>query len=85
MPELPRDREPRRFNREERSAANEGDEQDESESRVNGANNSLPLDVLPPAIGADDGASEEAAAARPRRRSRAPRPPEGDDEIAPAA
>jgi len=40
--------------------------------------------VLPPAIGADDGKQEEAAP-RPRRRTRAPRPTEGDDEIAPAA
>jgi hypothetical protein len=80
-----REREPRRFNREERSAANEGDEQGGADSRMNGADNSLPLDVLPPAIGADDGAPEEAAAPRPRRRSRGARPPEGDDEIAPAA
>jgi hypothetical protein len=82
-----REREPRRFNRDERSAANEGDGQRESRSerrpRANGSDDSLPLDVLPPAIGADDAAAEEAP--RPRRRSRGPRPPEGEDEIAPAA
>jgi hypothetical protein len=80
-----RDREPRRFNREERSAANEGegDERRERRPRANGSGDSLPLDVLPPAIGGDDGAAEEAP--RPRRRARGPRPPEGEDEIAPAA
>ena len=87
-PRRPRDdREPRRFSRDERGA---NDEEDRSEARphLNGGGDSLPLDVLPPAIGADDiaeGASEEAVVPRPRRRSRAARPPEGDDEIAPAA
>jgi Domain of unknown function (DUF4167) len=71
-----RDREQRRFNRDEQSAS-----EDEA-PRMNGRNDSLPLDVLPPAIGADEGAEE---APRPRRRSRGPRPPEGEDEIAPAA
>jgi hypothetical protein len=51
---------------------------------------SLPLDVLPPAIGADAppplAAAEEASEApRPRRRARGPRPAEDDEEIAPAA
>jgi hypothetical protein len=47
----------------------------------------IPFDVLPPAIGRD-GEDEEVAEEeprRPRRRSRAPRAAEGDDEIAPAA
>jgi hypothetical protein len=47
----------------------------------------IPFDVLPPAIGRD-GEDEEATEEeprRPRRRSRAPRAAEGDDEIAPAA
>jgi hypothetical protein len=79
-----RDREPRRFNREER-AANEGDEQPERRERMNGRSDSLPLDVLPPAIGGDDAASGEEEAPRPRRRSRAPRPPETDEDVAPAA
>jgi len=78
-----REREPRHFNRDER-ASDEGDDQgDDSERRLNGSDNSLPLDVLPPAIGADDG-PEEAPARRPRR-ARRPRPAEGEDEIAPAA
>jgi hypothetical protein len=56
---------------------------------VNGADDSLPLEVLPPAIGADAPApiavSEEEPAPKPRRRSRAPRRADGEDEIAPAA
>ena len=84
-----RDREPRRFNRDERSA-NEGDggERPERRPRLNGADDSLPLDVLPPAIGADDVGtltSEETPAPRPRRRARGARPAEGEDEVAPAA
>jgi hypothetical protein len=76
-----REREPRRFSREERGS-DVGDES-EGSRRVNGADDSLPLDVLPPAIGADD-SSDEAPAPRPRR-ARRPRPTEGEDEIAPAA
>jgi hypothetical protein len=77
------EREPRRFNRNERNdrpdrSAGERDEQSDARpSRMNGGD-SLPLDVLPPAIGADDG-GEEAAAPRPRRRPRTPRPAEGED------
>jgi rubrerythrin len=78
------DREPRRFNREERGA-NEDDEQSEERPHLNGAVDSLPLDVLPPAIGAEEAASDEEAAPRPRRRTRTPRRPEGDEEVAPAA
>jgi hypothetical protein len=61
---------------------------------MNGPDDSLPLDVLPPAIGADgptslaaevSEAEEEEPAPRPRRRSRAARPADGDDEVAPAA
>jgi hypothetical protein len=77
------DREPRRFNRD----GNEEEDRSEAGPHLNG-DDSLPLDVLPPAIGADEiseAASEEAPTPRPRRRSRTPRPPEGDDEIAPAA
>ena len=76
-----RDREPRRFSRDERSAG-EDDDRSQEAPRMNGGNASLPLDVLPPAIGADEAAEE---APRPRRRSRAPRAAEGEDEIAPAA
>jgi hypothetical protein len=74
-----------RFNREERSAR-----EDESEAeQMNGAEDSLPLDVLPPAIGADGpaplAAVEDEAPPPRQRRARRPRPAEGEDEIAPAA
>lgn len=72
---------PRRGDGEERSA---GGEQPQPE-HINGE--TIPFDVLPPAIGRDDsetGAEQEQR--RPRRRSRgAPRPAEGDEEVAPAA
>ena len=76
---------PRRFDREDRQAAN---------AEVNGADRStndderIAMDVLPPAIGRDESSDEEGAeeaAARPRRRTRRPRPSEGEGEIAPAA
>jgi hypothetical protein len=79
-----RNRDPRPF-REERSAESEDDE---APSRVNGEDDdSLPLDVLPPSIGADApppmAADEDEKPAKPRRRSRAARPAEGDEEVAP--
>jgi hypothetical protein len=81
-----RDR-PRRDDREERSAR--GGDGDEGEAReVNGAAETIPFDVLPPAIGRDSGETAEAdeeQPRRPRRRTRAPRPADGEDEIAPAA
>jgi len=86
--ERDRDR-PRRFEREER-ASEDSDEQPETASRLNGGDDSLPLDVLPPAIGADAPtslavAAEEEPAPKPRRRSRGPRAADGDEEVAPAA
>ena len=85
-PRRPRgEREPRRFNRDERSANDEG-EQTEARPRGNGASDSLPVDVLPPAIGAaEDSGEEDTRPARPRRRTRGPRPAEGEEEVAPAA
>jgi hypothetical protein len=81
------DRRPR-YSRDDGGADRSDGDQDRS-SRVNGADDSLPLDVLPPAIGADAPAplavSDGEPAPKPRRRSRGPRPAEGDDEIAPAA
>ena len=79
-----RDR-PRRDDREMRTTGNSDDGDD---GQVNGAGETIPFDVLPPAIGRDepepvDAADEEPR--RPRRRARAPRPADGDDEIAPAA
>ena len=84
-PRRPRgDREPRRLNRDDRGASDE-DDRAQARPHLNGGD-SLPLDVLPPAIGADaadDATSEETP--RPRRRARALRRPDGDDEVAPAA
>jgi hypothetical protein len=80
-----RDR-PRRFDRDERPA--ESRERDPAPSLMNGADDSIPLDVLPPAIGADAAASlttDEPAAPRPRRRAKATRPAEDEDDVAPAA
>ena len=58
-------------------------------AQVNGGGETIPFDVLPPAIGREPQAEAAEAAdeepRRPRRRTRAPRPTEGDDEIAPAA
>ena len=82
------DRGNRRPNRDQR-ARQDSDGDGEERGRGNGADDSLPLDVLPPAIGADTAANipveEESAPAAPRRRPRARRPIEGDDEVAPAA
>ena len=87
-PREPREtREPRRYARDDRGDG-DAEEAMDSASRVNGDDDSLPLDVLPPAIGADGPASLAAAdepAAAPRRRTRTPRPPKGDDDVAPAA
>ena len=76
----------RRYSRDERNAE-ESDEQGETQPTMNGGD-SLPLDVLPPAIGADTAVSlqvEDTAPARPRRRTRAARPAEDEDDVAPAA
>jgi Domain of unknown function (DUF4167) len=83
-----RERQPRpRFEREERSARNSGD--GDGADRMNGAEESIPLDVLPPAIGADSPVTvevpDEAEAPRPRRRPRAARPDDTEDDVAPAA
>jgi hypothetical protein len=78
----------RRYNRDDRPAREDREEGDHAEARgrLNGGEDSLPLDVLPPAIGADEAASPVEEEPAPRaRRSRRPRAAEGDDEIAPAA
>ena len=80
-----RDR-PRRDDREPRGR--EAAEDDRSQANGSGGGETIPFDVLPPAIGrTEDSAAEtaEEEPRRPRRRTRAPRPAEGDDEIAPAA
>ena len=73
--------------RDERFADDEGD-REERRPRANGRDDSLPLDVLPPAIGRSEDEAPEVAEEeprKPRRRARPPRASEGDDEIAPAA
>ena len=77
----------RRYSREDRSSEEEEDRN--GYERGNGADERLPVDVLPPAIGRDDSEDEQATAevveARPRRRTRRPRAQDGEGEIAPAA
>ena len=76
-----------RQRREERAGDDEGD-REERRPRANGRDDSLPLDVLPPAIGRGEDQAPEASEEeprKPRRRTRTPRATEGDDEIAPAA
>jgi hypothetical protein len=83
-----------RFNRRDRPRRDDRDERPRREAaedqprHVNGGGETIPFDVLPPAIGRDEPESVEASEDEPRpprRRTRAPRPTEGDDEIAPAA
>ena len=72
-----RDRRPSRDERNgERAASGSG----------NGADDGIALEVLPPAIGRDDSASDsnEEEAPRPRRRTRRPRAEEGESDSAPA-
>ena len=63
-----------------------GRDNEESGSRphLNGGDDSLPADLLPPAIGAAEESAGDEKPARPRR-ARKPRPADGDEEIAPAA
>ena len=78
-----RGRRPRRDDREERGSREAGERED---SRANGGGETIPFDALPPAIGREE--PEETAEEeprKPRRRTRAARPADGDDEIAPAA
>jgi hypothetical protein len=68
---------PDRGDRQGRGNGDGRNEEPEGEERIS-------LGVLPPAIGANDGDSEEAAP-KPRRRARKPRAEDDGDEIAPAA
>ena len=81
------DRGERRYSREDRSR-DEGDGHN-GYDRGNAVDERIPMDVLPPAIGRDDGNGDEVASeeaeARPRRRTRRPRTQDGEGEIAPAA
>ena len=76
----------RRYTRDDRPR-DDGDDRNGVE-RGNGADERIAMDVLPPAIGreegSDDNAGEEAVEARPRRRARRPRS-QDEGDIAPAA
>lgn len=87
-----------RFNRRDRPRRGDGDGRDNRAPReaaeaqprqANGGGETIPFDVLPPAISRDESPAPEVSEEeprRPRRRTRAPRPAEGgEDEIAPAA
>ena len=82
-----RDR-PRRDSRDNREdRGNRQAQADDEPARVNGGE-TIPFDVLPPAIGRDESAAEEVSDEQPRRRrrTRASRDAEdGETEIAPAA
>lgn len=79
-----------RFNRPRRPQRDEEDnspsrEAAEEPAQLNGGE-TIPFDVLPPAIGRDEEGPAEEQPRRPKRRSRAASRPAGDeDEIAPAA
>ena len=87
----PRERQYSRDDRDDRgNRDNRGNEDDDDRgvSRLNGGDDSLPLDVLPPAIGADGPATidvDEPLQAAPKRRTRTPRPRKTDDDVAPSA
>ena len=77
-----RDR-PRREDRDERRSREAGEGEG---GLVNGAGETIPFDVLPPAIGRDEDVSvDDDEPRQPRRRTRRPRATEGDEEVAPAA
>jgi hypothetical protein len=76
---------PRRYARDDRSGDDDGRNGVE---RGNGADERIPMDVLPPAIGREETSGDEGdeeAVVRPRRRTRRPRAEDGEGEIAPAA
>lgn len=89
-----RDERSERFNRPNRQHRDDREDRgnreaarDDEPARVNGGE-TIPFDVLPPAIGRDAGDAPEASEEeprKPRRRARSARPPEDEDEIAPAA
>ena len=79
-----RDR-PRRSERPERAARDDGLEEPRGQANGSGGE-TIPFDILPPAIGREDSADEpDEEPRRSRRRTRAARPADGDEEVAPAA
>jgi hypothetical protein len=84
-----RERFPRR-DRQSRDERDERDARDEERAEADHMNGgeTIPFDVLPPAIGRDEPEARQASDDEPapkRRRTRAARPAEGDEEIAPVA
>jgi len=78
------DRPARRARPQHREESDEDSDEDGSR-QINGGE-TIPFDALPPAIGRDDeGEPAEEEERKPRRRTRAARPAEGEDEVAPAA
>jgi hypothetical protein len=79
---------PRR-DRDERQARDDNDDSPRNgNGGVNGGGETIPFDVLPPAIGRDEETSMDDDDDQPRpvrRRTRRPRATEGEEEIAPAA
>lgn len=61
------------------------EDSDEGGSRQVNGGETIPFDALPPAIGRDDEGEPAEEQPKPRRRTRAARPAEGEDETAPAA
>ena len=77
-----------RFSRRDRPRRDRDDGAEREPAQVNGGGETIPFDVLPPAIGRDDSDGEGAAEEeprRPRRRARTPRAADGEGEVAPAA
>jgi hypothetical protein len=72
----------RRSSREDRDARNQNEDSG-ARPHLNGGD-SLPADLLPPAIGAAEDSAGDDKPARPRR-ARKPRSAEGEEEVAPAA
>jgi len=75
-----------RFNRQRRPRRDEEPEREEAAAEPDDRNagETIPFDILPPAIGRADG-DEAEEPRRPRRRARAARPSGDEDEVVPAA
>jgi hypothetical protein len=80
-----------RFSRRDRPRRDESERSARTEDeprQLNGGGETIPFDILPPAIGREESAGEEVSDEQPRRRRRARAPrdaDEGETEIAPAA
>jgi hypothetical protein len=77
-----------RYSRPRREEPGAREAAEDDRGQANGARETIPFDVLPPAIGRDEEQAPEDSdegPRRPRRRARTPRPEAGDEEIVPAA